>query len=168
MFHYGIHPFAALVPDPFGYDRNQFHLDFFAVVAVQVQEGRMRGFADETEHVDAEVIKNQGRPSHGGDIKTVPAGRDTGEYKPVRSGKNRAGQQPGANRQGVMLEGQMNPQIHGAEKIADTVALHAIKTGGAIQHQHFEFMFVVQHLKRLLEAPCGCECDWPTSFQRLK
>ena len=83
MFHYGIHPFAALIPDPFGYDRNQFHLDFFAVVAVQVQEGRIRGFAYETEHVDAEVIKNQGRPSHGGDIKTVPTGRDTGEYKPV-------------------------------------------------------------------------------------
>ena len=44
--------------------------------------------------------------------------------------------------QDIMLEGQMNPYIHEAEKIADTVALHAIKTGGAIQHQHFEFMFV--------------------------
>jgi hypothetical protein len=30
MFHHGIDPFEALIPDPFGHDRNQFHLDFFA------------------------------------------------------------------------------------------------------------------------------------------
>ena len=137
MFHYGIHPFAALVPDPFGYDRNQFHLDFFAVIAVQVQKGRMRGFADETEHVDAEVVKNQGRPSHGGDKKTVPAGGDTSEYQPVGSGENRSGQQPAADGQGVVLKGQMDPHIHGTEKITDTVALHAVKAGGGIQHQYF-------------------------------
>jgi hypothetical protein len=127
------------------------------------------------EEIEAELVPvvperiwDQGRPSHGGDKKTVPAGGDTGEYQPVGSGKNRAGQQTGADGQGVVLECQMNPHIHGTEKIADTVALHAVKAGGGIQHQYFEFMFVVQHLKCLLEAPCGCECDWPTSFQRLK
>lgn len=85
--------------------------------------------------------------SHGGDIKTVSARRDAGKYKPVASGKDRAGQQAGVDGQGVMLERQMNPQIHGAEKIAETVALHAVKTGGGIQHQLFEFMFVIEHCK---------------------
>ena len=73
-FHYGIHPLAAGFPDLFGHDLNQFHFDFFAVVTVQVQKRRMRGFADQAEHVDPKVVKNQGRATHGGDIKTVPAG----------------------------------------------------------------------------------------------
>jgi hypothetical protein len=123
----------------------------------------MRGFADETEHVDAEVIENQGRPSHGRDIKTVPAGRDTGEYKPVGSGKNRAGQQPGANGQGVMLKGQMNPQIHGAEKIADTVALHAVKAGGGIQYQYFEFVFIALHVITSFKRGLGKGVNNPSS-----
>lgn len=147
MFHYGIHPLAAGFPDLFGCDLNQFNLDFFAVVTVQVQKRRMRSFADQAEHVDAEVVKNQGRSTHGRDIKTVPARRDARKYQPVGSGKNRAGQKSGADGQGVMLEGQMNPQIHGAEKIADTVALHAIKAGGGIQHQCFEFMVADLHAK---------------------
>ena len=90
---------------------------------------------------------------NGRNIKTVPAEGNAGEYKPVVSRKDRAGQQPGADGHGIMLEGSMNPYIHEAEKIADMVALHAIKTGGAIQHQHFEFMFVVLRFELFLDAP---------------
>ena len=50
-----------------------------------------------------------------------------------------------------MLVGQMNPQVHGAEKIADTVAMHAIKAGGGIQHQNFEFMLIILHGMHLLD-----------------
>jgi hypothetical protein len=84
----------------------------------------------------------------------VPAGGDAGEYQPIGSGKNRAGQQPGADGQGVVLIRQVDPQIHGAEKIADTVALHAIKAGGGIQHQYFKFVFVFRHFEPLINAPC--------------
>ena len=55
-----------------------------------------------------------------------------------------------------MLEGQMNPQIHGAKKIADTVALKSVKPIGGIQHQHFEFMFIVVHFEVLLDVLCLC------------
>ena len=116
MLHHGIHAFGFLVPDPLGRDRNQFHLDFFAVVPVQIQERRIRGLADETEHVEAEVVEHQGRAAHGGDIKTMPTGGNAGEDEPVGAGENRAGQQSGADGQGVVFEGQMNPEVHGAEK----------------------------------------------------
>jgi hypothetical protein len=134
--------------DPFGGNRNQFHLDFFAVAAVQVQKRWLGGFAHETEDVDAEVVEHPCSASHGRDVKTMPAWRDAGKYEPVGSGKHGACQKSGADGQGVMLEGQMNPEIHGAEKFADAVALHAVKSGSGIQHQHFEFMFLILHIHR--------------------
>jgi hypothetical protein len=78
---------------------------------------------ESTAGVSLEIpFKNQGRATHGGDIKIVPARRDTVEYQPVGFGKNRAGYKPDADGQGVVLEGYLNSHIHGTETIADTIA----------------------------------------------
>jgi len=75
----------------------------------------------------------------------MPTRGNAGKDQPVGAGKNRTCQQSGADGQGIMLESQMNSEIHRSEKIADRKTLPTVKAAGRIENQNFERGFAGWH-----------------------
>ena len=66
---------SLLCPDSFGIDLVQFQLHLFPMLTLQPQNTGIGSFADNGEHIDPQVIKDQASTTHGGDIKSTPRRR---------------------------------------------------------------------------------------------
>ncbi|KAF5048764.1 hypothetical protein DSECCO2_446770 [anaerobic digester metagenome] len=81
--HQGIDTSPAFVPDTAEIERNNFNLNLFPVNTVEVKHRGNGSLADNGKHIDAKIVENQTGAAHGGNVKTTPAGRKSGEYQPV-------------------------------------------------------------------------------------
>jgi len=132
---------AARLPDRVCVDRIDFDLDLLPVASVQVEHGGNGSPADQTHHVDPEIVEDQPCAAHRGDEESTPARGKAGHEQPVRTGEDRSGKQSHADVEASCPAGDVETEINGAEIIADPVAFHPGKAGRRIDKENLLMFF---------------------------
>jgi hypothetical protein len=111
------------------------------VIPIKAKNGGALSPADNSQHVDPQIVENQPGPAHGGYVKATPAWGETGEDQPIGPGKYGTGQQACTYVEAVEPPGQKEAQIDGAEEITDAISPELVEAVAHIHQQGSQVLF---------------------------